>query len=112
MARTKPKPANSDPPAEPAPFDWLTHYPDATRFLARWTNAVAILNVLSDEFQDLASESRPISNAFAMRPDHERFKAVARAVLKASEEATAIPFRGLLDAVPTGFRPSQKGGAE
>ena len=100
MARTKPKPKQPDAAPDPAPFDFLTYYPNSARLLARWTNAVAILNTLSEEFQDLAAIANASSASLTFRPDRERLAAVSRDVLAASEEASAIPFRGNLDAIP------------
>ena len=100
--------ATSDKLPAEKPFSWLEYYPAATQFLARWTNAVAILNVLSDEFQALADiAAKPDPASCCLRPDEEQAKRVSLAVLSASEDALAPPFRGFLDAVIR----SEKGGA-
>ena len=113
---TKKKPARTQAAAHAAsdklpaekPFSWLEYYPAATQFLARWTNAVAILNVLSDEFQALANiAANPDGASSALHPNGNRANRVSLAVMSASEAASVPPFRGFLDAVIR----SEKGGA-
>lgn len=83
---------------KPAP---VPQAPDhVTPFLARWANAVAVLNALDDEMQairKLANDAESIGIGPFLEIDLNRIHGIALALNNLASEALAPPFLGSMD---------------
>ncbi len=80
----------------------IDYNPVLTNWVARWANAMAILETLSLEVQELNAMVRSASDLGPLRIDTEAVAKMAHAMIGLSEDLSVPPFRGSLDRIGNG----------